>query len=1251
MSQYSCPVSEMLTPKDTPQTFPRFPRPGGNKTWTPQGMPPQTPPPDRPPSSVSVPLHWPAAVPHPTWTPAAGWTPHTLAAQHAAHAAHAPSAIAPLPSFPAAPLAPLVPSTRSPPSNPAAAAAQSRAQIQRIQQDSSHFRVRHLATAAFLEDGVQAVSRSNSRSIAHSPGAAAGAAAGSAVGAAGGGPAAASPPSAAASATPSLSRPQKHDKRLSKSATPGAPAPASSAVVTFSDSPTRHDSQSRPRPRPRPPRDPNSLLHHRAIRNSRAYMLDPNTPAPFMTPYPLPESVANTYLRNSSVPPVIDFLTSEPPPTFSQAASSSIPPAVPSAHPSSPTPPDNTTPTAAPPASIQRFRFSAFVPPPHHSQAPTTPAPATLPPAWAGDAPHSSYFRRYPFPAPSPTPTPPPPLDARPLSSRFSLNRVSSVFLGAVASRARSVAAARGQGQVGQGGQGAWEGGETPAAGQAHAARTPRSPSPSQPSTLHHRTGYKSHLSPTTSYNDLASSVMREEGGVDGAGMGMGIGMGTEMGMVTGDPDGTTTIPQDHDQHVPDVATTWPVPLEDQDNSDSAYPLAFDPDPVSGSVRVSTSASASGKLRHAGGGGGASSLQRTLGFRDEDQRGVTFAVPDLDKGRDRGTWADGEPHSHGNGNLPAPAAASAYPDDNLTDRYQYLYSGPNMSDHQSAPDNDPHDPYAIPLDSHSTLVRRHSRPYSPSGGGEEYLDGEVNEFADAFGLGYAKQPPGPDKTGDLGAGPYFTSDVDLGALGHHPSSLHKAARARKRNRAAVHGAKVVLALFMAAAGFVAIVLGVVREWNAAVEAKGRAAVNVVFPGGGTGAGTGTGTGTGTGAGNGGGTSATVPYANITCPWIPDANLQARLQPPVGVRMSGFSLNWQHDSPVALTARLGFRPSIVGAFAHVLNSSYERDILFWYAGQLQAQAKASSSAANGSSTALSLALMPDVGLENVAESVWQQVADDLKTVNYGMGVPVFLRFAHEMNGNWVPYGQRPLQFVKTWRLLASLVRSRTNLTAMVWAPNMGAGYPFGSSVYTPKVGSDEYNATDTNRDGRITVMDDPYGPYWPGRDWVDWVGISIYWFGNTFSDAVSNILPPTDYVSTIAFGNSSSTLAQNATIFDFYTTYAVNQSLPMMLPESGALFYYSDSKGAAVPAGVGEMEMKKAFWKQTWVASGNGVPQMPLVRAVVNFEEAKLDSRGNGTFQLTFNETIRASFLADVAADLKIGPSTLVYYCDGKIQVV
>jgi Glycosyl hydrolase family 26 len=85
-----------------------------------------------------------------------------------------------------------------------------------------------------------------------------------------------------------------------------------------------------------------------------------------------------------------------------------------------------------------------------------------------------------------------------------------------------------------------------------------------------------------------------------------------------------------------------------------------------------------------------------------------------------------------------------------------------------------------------------------------------------------------------------------------------------------------------------------------------------------------------------------------------------------------------------------------------------------------------------------------------------------------GYPYFLRFAHEMNGNWYPWSERvnnnkPGQYVLAWRHVHDLFSAQgvTNVT-WVWSPNIAysGGAPLKSlypgDAYVDWVGMDGYN---------------------------------------------------------------------------------------------------------------------------------------------------------------------------------------------------
>ncbi|MGC9319697.1 MAG: glycoside hydrolase family 26 protein, partial [Armatimonadota bacterium] len=74
-------------------------------------------------------------------------------------------------------------------------------------------------------------------------------------------------------------------------------------------------------------------------------------------------------------------------------------------------------------------------------------------------------------------------------------------------------------------------------------------------------------------------------------------------------------------------------------------------------------------------------------------------------------------------------------------------------------------------------------------------------------------------------------------------------------------------------------------------------------------------------------------------------------------------------------------------------------------------------------------------------------------------PIFLRYASEMNGTWQAYSGDPQQYIHKWRLVASVFRELAPNVILVWCP-----------FATPQATIEQY---------------------YPGDQWVDWVGVNIY----------------------------------------------------------------------------------------------------------------------------------------------------------------
>jgi Glycosyl hydrolase family 26 len=106
-----------------------------------------------------------------------------------------------------------------------------------------------------------------------------------------------------------------------------------------------------------------------------------------------------------------------------------------------------------------------------------------------------------------------------------------------------------------------------------------------------------------------------------------------------------------------------------------------------------------------------------------------------------------------------------------------------------------------------------------------------------------------------------------------------------------------------------------------------------------------------------------------------------------------------------------------------------------------------------------------------------------------GRPVLLRFAHEMNGTWYPWGSgrdgnTPADYRHAWKhLVRTFRRYGADNVQWVWAPNV-------------------------NNSGKF-----PFRKYYPGDAWVDWVGLDGFnwasrgdWnsFTSIFADSYDNL---------------------------------------------------------------------------------------------------------------------------------------------------
>ncbi len=92
-------------------------------------------------------------------------------------------------------------------------------------------------------------------------------------------------------------------------------------------------------------------------------------------------------------------------------------------------------------------------------------------------------------------------------------------------------------------------------------------------------------------------------------------------------------------------------------------------------------------------------------------------------------------------------------------------------------------------------------------------------------------------------------------------------------------------------------------------------------------------------------------------------------------------------------------------------------------------------------------------------------DDYNTVSRfaqaaaSSGIPIFLRFASEMNGPWTRYHGNPALYRQKFRTVAKIMHTLAPNVAMVWCPN--------------------------------EIPQEPIADYYPGEEAVDWVGVNFY----------------------------------------------------------------------------------------------------------------------------------------------------------------
>jgi hypothetical protein len=226
-------------------------------------------------------------------------------------------------------------------------------------------------------------------------------------------------------------------------------------------------------------------------------------------------------------------------------------------------------------------------------------------------------------------------------------------------------------------------------------------------------------------------------------------------------------------------------------------------------------------------------------------------------------------------------------------------------------------------------------------------------------------------------------------------------------------------------------------------------------------------------------------------------------------------------------------------------------------------------------------------------------------------PIFIRFAHEMNGSWYPWGEwidrnRNQQrdpdedtgftadlYRTAYRNVALMFRRYARNAALVWCPNTGLlGGP----------------------------RRDTFTPWYPGDDVVDWVGLDVYERGWNMPGPGAR---PWGGLFALNLTNDAAddpSTPQNESV-NFYRTFAEAKKKPMMIGETGVTLSYRNDLPEATRS-VLNNDWKTGYFNPSeygWMQSVYGTTAyteqpllnpldttFPLIKAIVWFQIAKTE---------------------------------------------
>ena len=245
-----------------------------------------------------------------------------------------------------------------------------------------------------------------------------------------------------------------------------------------------------------------------------------------------------------------------------------------------------------------------------------------------------------------------------------------------------------------------------------------------------------------------------------------------------------------------------------------------------------------------------------------------------------------------------------------------------------------------------------------------------------------------------------------------------------------------------------------------------------------------------------------------------------------------------------------------------------------------------------------------------------------------GKPLFIRFAHEMNGSWYPWsewndlnqnmrrdageetGFTPDKYRQMYRNVAQMFRQYAPNAALVWCPNSGL------------LGG---------------AKRDVFRPYYPGDDVVDWVGLDVYERGWTMPQPGAKLWGGQfAHNLTHDMADDSSTPANESV--NFYLLYGEWKRKPIMICETSATLSFRSDLAPDARAQMSR-DWRIGYWNPNeygWLPAVYGTSdapgmkfldpidqKFPMIKAVMWFQIAKREfvpaQKPDGGFKWFENE--------------------------------